>query len=473
MQHNQNQNQNQKQPIQPIFPHRGNNTPSTQFTQLPQTNSIPNSNSQPIPQLPPIQSIGIKQPINHSQYVSNSNIMNLIPNQTPNHNYKKINDITIDVKYDSSARHKDSSNYELISPNNRVNRSEYEMRIEKVSDKIFSHFNEKYPTSITATGLSPKTIKTIVESGLKKYKELNQSVISSIIDVIDVKIRQSIHSDNRTGKQYDTTSFSMDDQSKISMEKYLDNFTNKVTVLVNSDKAIETNLPAKMAPVNDIIEIKEPDPFSEDFPLKDREKQTDMLVPEIRRFDYYLAIDSKDRDTTKYPDPNNFVIELAPASGNGNTKGYIDRAFGNIESCELMSVIIKDTSDQPDSSDVGGIQFPYLLLQFDEFQQNYFGTNNDLTKTFAILTEYNQPTGSKYKYYRMVGDLADSSVIKVYNPRINVSRITTRLLLPDGSAFNFGSAYTNDTSNTVVSVSFRISTIQRNLATQYLDKATH
>jgi hypothetical protein len=257
------------------------------------------------------------------------------------------------------------------------------------------------------------------------------------------------------------------------MEKYLDNFTNKVTVLENSDKAVESNLPAKMAPVNDIVEIKEPDPFSEDFPLKDREKQTDMFIPEVRRFDYYLAIDSKDRDTTKYPDPNNFVIELAPASGNGDTRGYIDRAFGNIESCELMSIIIKDTSDQPDSSDTGGIQFPYLLLQFDEFQQNYFGTNNDLTKTFAILTEYSKPTGSKYKYYSMVGDRADSSVIKVYNPRINISRITTRLLLPDGTPFNFGAAYTNDTSNTIVSVSFRISTIQRNLATQYLDKATH
>ena len=73
----------------------------------------------------------------------------------------------------------------------------------------------------------------------------------------------------------------------------------------------------------------------------------------------------------------------------------------------------------------------------------------------------------------MVGDHADSSVIKIYNPRINLNKITTKLLLPDGSLFNFGSAFTNDTSNTVISVSFRISTIQRNLATQYLDKATH
>lgn len=381
---------------------------------------------------------------------------------------QRITELVIDAKYDSTSRHPNTSNYEAISPNNIYHKK----MVDLVASRIFKHFTDKYPNSLNATGLNMNTIKTIVESGFKKYGELNQKAISSIIDVIDVKLKQAIHSDNRKGIQYDTiTNFSMDDKAKITMDKYLENYTNKVTVLNNSDKAIEAQLPTKMAPVNDIIEIKDPEPFSEDFPIKDREKQTDMMVPEVRRFDYYLAIDSKDRDTSQSPTPNNFVIELAPAST--NSRGYIDRAFGNIESCELLSVIIRDTSDQPDSSDAGGKAFPYLLLQFNELQQNYFGTNNDLTKTFAILTEYNQPTGSKYKYYRMVGDLAENTVIKVYNPRINLSRITTKLLLPDGSLFNFGAAFNDDTSNTVVSVSFRISTVQRNLATQYLDKATH
>ncbi len=393
----------------------------------------------------------------------------IIPNQISND--KNL----IHIQYDASAKTKYINNYELISPNNDIFKHESILKIDSVSKKIYDYFKIKYPETIHASGLTMDTIKTIVIASLKKYNSLDQSIISKIISIIDSKIKNAIYSENIKNKHADTTSFIMDNDSKISMDKYLENFTNKVTILNNSDKAIQNNLPNNMSPINDIVDIKSKDPFDENFPIRDREKQTDLMVPEVRRFDYYLAIDSKDRDTEKFPNPNSFIIELAPATQTNSTpnRGYIDRAFGNIESCELLNVIIRDTSDQPDSSDAGGIHFPYLLLQFEELQQNYFGTNNNLTRSFAILTEYNQPTSSKYKYYNMVGDHADSSVIKIYNPRINLNKITTKLLLPDGSLFNFGSAFTNDTSNTVISVSFRISTIQRNLATQYLDKATH
>uniref|UniRef100_A0A6C0HL96 Uncharacterized protein n=1 Tax=viral metagenome TaxID=1070528 RepID=A0A6C0HL96_9ZZZZ len=387
-------------------------------------------------------------------------------------NQNRINETIIDIKYDSTKKNTNSNNYEAISPNNVY----HQTKVDLVASRIYKHFTDKYPTAINSCGLSLTTVKTIVDAGFKKNGNLNQPTISSIIDVIDLKLKQAIHSDNRRGVQYDTiTQFSMDEKSKITMDKYLENYTNKVTVLNNSDKAIDAQLPSKMAPMNDIVKLQEPDPFSEDFPLKDRILQTDTLVPEIRKFDYYLAIDSKDRNIKQSSAPNNFIIELAPApsSTSENNKGYIDRAFGNIESCELLNVIIRDTSDQPDSSDTGGINFPYLLLQFDELQQNYFGTNNDLTKTFAILTQYKQKNSSKYKYYRMVGDHSESTVTKVYNPRITLSRITTRLLLPNGELFNFGAAFNDDTSNTVISVTLRISTVQRNLATQFLDKATH
>ena len=389
--------------------------------------------------------------------------------------FDKSSGVVVNNRYDPSAQSKNSGNYEIISPNNMPFNNQYKMqedaRIEKVSERIYAHFKNKYPTSINATGLTTSTIKTIVIAGLKKYSDLNQSVISQLIDIIEIKIKHAINSENRNGKTLDTTPFAMDEKSHISMDKYLENFTSKVGVLNNSDKAIESNLPAKMAPVNDQVDIKEPYPFKEDFPLKNRENQTDMMIPEVREFDYYLMIDSKDRDIDKYPDPNNFIIELSPS--NDTSKGYIDRAFGNIKTIELLNIIILDTSDQPDSSDAGGIEFPYLLLQFDEMQQNFFGTNNSLSKSFAILTEYCKPNNSKYKYYRMIGDSSDATVIKYYNPRINLSRITTRLLLPNGEPFNFGNVYKDDVNNTVISVSFRLRTIQRNLATQFLDKATY
>lgn len=346
--------------------------------------------------------------------------------------------------------------------------------IDKISEKIFNHFKVKYPATIEASAFNVKTISQIVEQLMKRQGTLDEKAVGKIIDIIDHKFKTTIHSANRAGVQYDTTTnFAMDKEAHISVDKYLENYTNKVTILLDSEKAVAAELPKNMGPASDMTDITKPEPFSEDFPIRDREKQTDLMVPEVRAYDYYITIDSKDRDPTKYPDPNEFVIDFSPAppAAGETRKGYIDRGFGNIKSCELMNVIIRDTSSQPDSSDAGSASYPYLLLQFDELQNNYFGTNDNISRTFAILADYTKI--GDFKYYRLFGDSSENTVIRVYNPRINLNKITTRLLLPNGTPFNFGSVYTNDTSNTCITTSFRMTTIQKNLATQFIDKATY
>ena len=197
-----------------------------------------------------------------------------------------------------------------------------------------------------------------------------------------------------------------------------------------------------------------------------------MILPEIREYDYYVVINSNDRNTTIFTKPNNFIIDFAPApaaSASDARIGYIERNFSNIKSCELMNVIIRDTSDLNDSSDAGGASFPYLLLQFDELQRNYYGSNDFLSKAFAILTSYT--TVGKYKYYRIVGDSSENTVARVFNPRININKITTKLLLPSGELFNFGETNNNDTNNSCISFGLRIVTIQKNLTTQFINNA--
>ena len=339
--------------------------------------------------------------------------------------------------------------------------------IDKVSDKIYNHFKTKYPSTIDASGFNKSTIITIVNKSIEK-EPLNEKSISKIIDILDHKFKTTINSDNRQGVQYDMTNFSMDSESKISIDKYLENYTNKVSILLDSDKAVEAELPKTMAPINDIIKITPPEPFSEDFPIRDRKKQTDMMIPEVREYDYYIVINSNDRDITKYPDPSTFVINFAPAPSGENTQtGYIDRAFSNIKSCELINIVLLNTSNIAGSTDTNGIKYPYLLLQFDELQNNYYGTNSNLTKSFAILTDYSI-TGD-YRYYSIFGSLGDSSVSRVYNPRINLSKLTTRILLPDGSPFNFGNENINDTTNSCVTFGFKITTIQKNLGTSFMN----
>ena len=72
-----------------------------------------------------------------------------------------------------------------------------------------------------------------------------------------------------------------------------------------------------------------------------------------------------------------------------------------------------------------------------------------------------------------MGDSSENTVSRIYNPRINLNKITTRLLLPNGNPFDFGAAFTDDTSNSCITTAFRVTTIQKNLATQFIDKATY
>jgi len=374
------------------------------------------------------------------------------------------------TRVDSNIRQHGLPTHPILATSNQSDRVN-KLLAEKISDKIYSHFKQKYPNTIEASGFSKNTIETIVSQSMKK-QTLDEKAISKIIDIIDQKFKNTIHSNNRQGTQYDTTAFSMDTESKISIDTYLENYTNKVAILLDSDKTVEAELPKNMAPATDMVKLEKPEPFSEDFPIRDREKQTDMMQPELREYDFYVVINSNDRDTNTFATPNNFIIDFAPApSGQANNprKGYIERNFNNIKSCELMNVIIRDTSDQSDSSDAGGKSFPYLLLQFDELQRNYYGTNDYLSKAFAILTDYS--TVGKYKYYRMVGDSSENTVSRVYNPRINLNKITTRLLLPDGTPFNFGAINDNDTSNACISFGLRVITIQKNLSTQFINNA--
>ena len=52
--------------------------------------------------------------------------------------------------------------------------------------------------------------------------------------------------------------------------------------------------------MNDTIKIDKIEPFSEDFPIRDREKQTDMLNQKHVNISYYVVINSNDRNITNH-----------------------------------------------------------------------------------------------------------------------------------------------------------------------------
>lgn len=353
-------------------------------------------------------------------------------------------------------------------------------KIDVVSGKIYEHFSNKYPETFVHTGLDISKIKQIIMAN----KKVDQNTVQKVIGIIDRKIMETTHSNNRKGQTHNTAKFKTDTATTISHNNYLagfnpvmtqDNDINNTNRLlegisgVDASTTVQPNLNNMSSYNQNLINPDTNNPFSEKFPLREREE--DMLVDETREFNYFVVLDSKDRNRERNAAPNNFSIEFSPSSSDANapSNGYVQRGFGNVSEIEVSDVILLDTSGYGDSSDANGTNYPYLLLSFDEIQGDNFGTNDNINKSFVILKDY--VTRGSYRYYNMMGSDGSELMGKVFNPRTNLTRLTTNIKLPDGTDFDFGSTATS-TANSVVTVMMKVKTIQKNLATQFINKAS-
>lgn len=382
-------------------------------------------------------------------------------------------------------------------------------RLDKILSKINNYFNSKYPTTYPIIGLSETDLKKLISKVLKttdsnkipsqEKKQLLSQNINNLISLIERKINTSVYSENRTKNTVNTNQYTLDPNVDILSKGYTSDFKPKNLVgdsnieksnvdlkninynnlnATELDTLIKSysldkdnnkkNLSLQEGHLNEINELINKD---ENNILKEREK-LNLMYEEEREFDYNIVIDSKDRDFSKFSSPNNFVIDFSPPSGSNNeiNTGYINRAFGNIIKCELINVIMLDTSDEEDSTDTSGSKIPYLLLDIEELGSNFEATNDELSKSFAILTNYTLVNG--YKHYLLNSVNSDYTTKKIYNPRINLNRVTIKIKNADGTLYNFGSI-NNDNTNTVIKLSFRITTLQKNLGTKFINKATY
>lgn len=198
----------------------------------------------------------------------------------------------------------------------------------------------------------------------------------------------------------------------------------------------------------------------------------DVTYVQNREFEYYIAIDSKDRNFARNSSPNEFVIDFSPGAGSGASNGYINTSFGNIISCELMNAVILDTTDEPDSTDStsSGTLVPYVILELPELERRFEGTSEVFNKAFAILSNYTIKNG--FKHYNVNTNNLEPQARVVFNPRRSINRLTIRILQPNGEPFNFGNA--NDSNNeTVVHLLLKLTTLQKNLGTNYIGTSFH
>lgn len=161
--------------------------------------------------------------------------------------------------------------------------------------------------------------------------------------------------------------------------------------------------------------------YMENFPERQRHMLDDLH--QSSNVTYCFMIDSKDRDINTYSGVNCFTIELP-------------RIMNDVSKVELMSCIIINSPSVADA--------PYLLLVLDELGSTMEGSNNIVSKAFAVLDSYELLDG--YRHYRM-----NSSMNKKFPTMITLNRITVKVKLGDGTICEF-----EDNGKTAIQIMLKV-----------------
>lgn len=169
-----------------------------------------------------------------------------------------------------------------------------------------------------------------------------------------------------------------------------------------------------------------------------------LFEKETKNMTYYLLLDTNDRDMQTWPDINKFGFSFGGHnvfSKDTKNVGYIERNFSNVRSAELIELIIPRLTEGGDNYQL----YPYLLLDIEEFGNIYQGTNQHSSSAFGKIS-FDKTIGN-YAYY---SSPENNHLIKYFNPRISLNKITIKIRKPDGNLFNFGKYIIDPSTNSTI-----------------------
>ena len=134
--------------------------------------------------------------------------------------------------------------------------------------------------------------------------------------------------------------------------------------------------------------------------------------------EHYIIIDSKDRDRSKFPNPNNYTIQF-----NNGIDGNIEEQFKNIVSIQLVDAILPDAVTSA---------VPYLTLDIPELKPSYAGSNNHLSNIFALLLP--ETKGTPFARCKFVSPVLN----KFRTPLSSLNKLTIHMKNSDGEFYSFG-----------------------------------
>lgn len=141
--------------------------------------------------------------------------------------------------------------------------------------------------------------------------------------------------------------------------------------------------------------------------------------------EYFVSIDSIDRDRNVWPSPSQFEVKFGAASGfRGAT---LPAAFKNVLSIEVLGCSYPNTNSV--------LNEPCLYLCFDELRGSYEGTNATSIGAFAKLI----PRAVFGDYVHSYSACALGRQRKImFNPGTTIGKLTPTFRTSRGTVFDFG-----------------------------------
>lgn len=157
-------------------------------------------------------------------------------------------------------------------------------------------------------------------------------------------------------------------------------------------------------------------------------------------YEKYVQICSNDRDTTIYPNPNNYKINF--------------EKIKNVIEIELVSVILPNQNNILDE--------PYVLLEITELPSNIEFSSNNIKNAFAILPmkKPNKDTGSF-----IIPELGQNyrTPLKLKTPIASLQSFTISVKDLNGNLFDFGTDTPTPTKSLQNSFVFKIKRMEKDM----------
>lgn len=135
-----------------------------------------------------------------------------------------------------------------------------------------------------------------------------------------------------------------------------------------------------------------------------------------------VVVDSRDRNTTAYPNKNQWAFHFDPSDTFQGAALY--EQYHNVKSIRLVECLVPDFS----------ADHPYLILEIPELDETLSGTNDSLSKAFTVLLPDRIFSG-------IVHCRTDGMPFckKEWNPpKGSFHKFTMSFKTPDGALYTFG-----------------------------------